>query len=323
MTNRNPGPPAGWYPSPKQPGQNEYFDGQAWTGQFSATGAPAPPGAPIAPAPEGKTKKPLWKRKIMWPVYGVLGIGIISPAAGGGSGGEVEATAETIEVAEATTTNTTEAADAESSATTVDSAAEEAPARAEVETLELVCDDGFTQTIKADDYSEDEAREIFCTPLEPESEVTPAQANAIGAAEGYINFKGFSRDGLIGQLSSEFGDQYDLDVATFAVDSLDIDYNEQAVRSAEDYLSFKGFSRDGLIGQLSSESGDQYTVEQATFGVDALETDYNEQAARSAESYLEFSEFSCQGLIDQLSSDFGDEFTVEQATFGADSTGIC
>lgn len=96
--------------------------------------------------------------------------------------------------------------------------------------------------------------------------MTNQQKNAVRSAKNYISFAGFSRDGLINQLSSDAGDGYNIDDATIAVDSLDIDYNEQAGRAAENYLSFTGFSCDGLINQLSSSAGDKYTKEQAEYG---------------------------------------------------------
>ena len=78
--------------------------------------------------------------------------------------------------------------------------------------------------------------------------------------------QGFSRDGLIEQLSSPYGDGYDVADATRAVDSLSVDWNEQAARSAESYLNMMGFSCNGLIEQLSSDFGDKYTNSQATYG---------------------------------------------------------
>lgn len=59
-----------------------------------------------------------------------------------------------------------------------------------------------------------------------------------------------------------------MDDATFAVDSLNTDYNEQAFKAAKKDLSISPFSRQGLIEQLSSSAGDKYTVEQVTFGAD-------------------------------------------------------
>ncbi|MCJ8505784.1 Ltp family lipoprotein [Kocuria flava] len=95
-----------------------------------------------------------------------------------------------------------------------------------------------------------------------QSSATVAQRNAIRSAENYIDFSAFSRSGLIDQLEFE---GYSTADATFAVDSLDIDYNEQAAKSAANYLETSAFSRSGLIDQLMFEG---YTAEQATYGVD-------------------------------------------------------
>lgn len=92
------------------------------------------------------------------------------------------------------------------------------------------------------------------------------QKNAVRSANSYLDMTGFSRDGLIDQLSSPYGDGYSVGDATTAVDSLSVDWNAQAVRSAQQYLSMMGFSCSGLIEQLSSDAGDKYTVGQATHG---------------------------------------------------------
>ncbi|GAB5500194.1 MAG: hypothetical protein PsegKO_25050 [Pseudohongiellaceae bacterium] len=96
--------------------------------------------------------------------------------------------------------------------------------------------------------------------------LTGPQQNAVRSAKQYLSLQGFSRIGLIRQLSSEYGDGYNVADATVAVDSLNIDWREQAVRSAEQYLSMQGFSCQGLTNQLSSEYGDGYTKSQASYG---------------------------------------------------------
>ena len=104
-------------------------------------------------------------------------------------------------------------------------------------------------------------------PAEPVGEsLTRPQLNAVRSAENYLSFTGFSRDGLIQQLSSSAGDGYDVADATVAVDSLNVDWNEQAVRSAKQYLELTGFSCSGLVEQLSSSAGSKYTVDQARYG---------------------------------------------------------
>jgi hypothetical protein len=94
----------------------------------------------------------------------------------------------------------------------------------------------------------------------------PGVNNAIRSSRSYLSFQGFSRQGLIEQLSSPYGDGYSRSDAARAVDSLKVNWNAQAARSARLYLSMQGFSCSGLIEQLSSQYGDKYTKSQATYG---------------------------------------------------------
>jgi hypothetical protein len=97
-------------------------------------------------------------------------------------------------------------------------------------------------------------------------DLTGAQNNAVRSAKQYLGMTGFSREGLIQQLSSDAGDGYEIVDATVAVDSLNIDWDQEAVKSAKQYLGMTGFSCKGLIQQLSSSAGDKYTLSQATYG---------------------------------------------------------
>ena len=80
---------------------------------------------------------------------------------------------------------------------------------------------------------------------------------------------GFSKQGLIDQLSSDYGNGYSVADATAAVESMTVDFNEQAARSAQEYLAMSGFSCQGLIEQLSSDYGNKYTRGQAEYGATA------------------------------------------------------
>jgi hypothetical protein len=97
--------------------------------------------------------------------------------------------------------------------------------------------------------------------------LTLEQQNAIQAAQDYLDYTAFSRKGLIEQLHSNAGEGYPLKVATFAVDSLHVNWNEQAYKSAKQYLEYSSFSRKGLIEQLSSDAGEGFTYKQAVYGV--------------------------------------------------------
>jgi Host cell surface-exposed lipoprotein len=96
--------------------------------------------------------------------------------------------------------------------------------------------------------------------------LTNVQRNAVRSATNYLNMTGFSRKGLIDQLSSSYGEGFEVADATVAVDSMVVNWNENAARSAKQYLNMSGFSCQGLIEQLSSSAGDKYTKSQATYG---------------------------------------------------------
>lgn len=120
--------------------------------------------------------------------------------------------------------------------------------------------DSQSQTVPSGDKAD---------PVQETSEkllLTASQRNAVRSARQYLDMTGFSRSGLIDQLSSSAGDGYSVADATAAVDSLSVNWNENAEKSARQYLSMQGFSCNGLVDQLSSSAGDKYTVDQAKHG---------------------------------------------------------
>ena len=100
--------------------------------------------------------------------------------------------------------------------------------------------------------------------------MTVAQQQAVDSAKSYLSMGGFSRAGLIQQLSSSAGEGFPEAVAVFAVDHLHLNWNEQAVESAKSYLSMGGFSRAGLIQQLSSSAGEGFTYAQAVYAANKV-----------------------------------------------------
>jgi hypothetical protein len=95
---------------------------------------------------------------------------------------------------------------------------------------------------------------------------TGPQRQAIGAAHDYLRYEAFSKQGLIDQLDSRYGDGYSKAVATYAVNHISVSWNYQAARSAKQYLRFEHFSCSGLIEQLHSPYGEKFTYPQAVYG---------------------------------------------------------
>ncbi len=104
------------------------------------------------------------------------------------------------------------------------------------------------------------------TPKAPaKPKYTVAEQNAIKSALSYLSYSGFSRVGLIDQLSSKAGEGFKMSDAVFAVNHIKVDWNKEAVESAKSYLNSGAFSRAGLIDQLSSKAGEGFTLAQATY----------------------------------------------------------
>jgi hypothetical protein len=96
-------------------------------------------------------------------------------------------------------------------------------------------------------------------PVEHSSE-TPSQKNAREAAERYLSVSSFSKSGLGKQLKFE---GYDKSSINYALEAIEVDWNEQAAESAARYLEVSPFSHSSLVKQLKF---DGFTTEQAEFG---------------------------------------------------------
>jgi host cell surface-exposed lipoprotein len=101
-------------------------------------------------------------------------------------------------------------------------------------------------------------------------EMTSGQENALESAQSYVDMSGFSKKGLIQQLSSSAGEGFSKADATFAANHVDVNWKDEAAESAQSYLDMTSFSKDGLIEQLSSSAGDGYTLAQAQYAVDKV-----------------------------------------------------
>lgn len=90
-----------------------------------------------------------------------------------------------------------------------------------------------------------------------------SQQNALKAAQDYLDASAYSRTGLVKQLVF---DKYSETDATWAVDNLTVDWNEQAARLAKTYLDTMSQSRAEMIQQLEFEG---FTTAEATYGANA------------------------------------------------------
>ena len=99
------------------------------------------------------------------------------------------------------------------------------------------------------------------------AQMTSGQENALESAQRYVDMTGFSKKGLIRQLSSSAGEGFDRADATYAANHVDVNWKDEAVEAAQSYLDVSSFSKDGLIQQLSSSAGSGFTRAQAQYAV--------------------------------------------------------
>jgi hypothetical protein len=89
---------------------------------------------------------------------------------------------------------------------------------------------------------------------------------AVDAANGYLSEgQGFSEQGLLQQLTSSAGDGFTGAQAEYAINSLNPNWDAQAVDAAKSYMQMGGFSQASLIQQLKSSAGSGFTQAQAEY----------------------------------------------------------
>ena len=121
------------------------------------------------------------------------------------------------------------------------------------------------------------------------------QVQAIQTAKDYLDTIHLSQTELLQMLSVENIDSED---AKFALEYLNIDWNQEARKKAKEYCKHKiGFSKEKLKAQLLF---DRFTEEEADFAVSHINVNWIEQAEIVAKEYMEDGVSSKEDLIDAL-----------------------
>jgi hypothetical protein len=95
--------------------------------------------------------------------------------------------------------------------------------------------------------------------------------NALRSAKTYSDMMHMSKQGIYDQLTSEYGDQFDVEAAQYAIDNIKGDYLEAALKSAKNYQETMSMSKDAIYDQLTSEYGEKFTAEEAQYAIDNLD----------------------------------------------------
>ena len=149
---------------------------------------------------------------------------------------------------------------------------------------------------------ESSSEETTKPPLESLNE---NQVQAIQTAKDYLDTMPLSQTELLQMLTVE---DINLEDAEFALEYLDIDWNQEARKKAKEYCKHKiGFSKVKLKAQLLF---DHFTEEEADFAVSHINVNWIEQAEIVAKEYMEDGVSSKEDLIDAL---MNEGFTKKEA----------
>ena len=243
-------PEPGWTPDPSWPAAPPGW--QLWVDDENPS-----PNQPVALAQAGASQRSWYKKKrFIIPISAAVVIGFIGSLSDGGEpadGAAAPAAAAQVEKAAPEKPSADElAAEAEAERVAAEQKAAEDAAQAEAERVAAEAEAAAAAAAEA-------------------AKGTVSQQNAYRSAQSYLSLTSFSRAGLVGQLTSEYGDGFPADDAEFAVARLEaeggVDWNAEATEAAKSYLELTSFSRQGLIDQLTSQYGDEFTPEQAEYGV--------------------------------------------------------
>jgi hypothetical protein len=273
-------PPPGWTPDPSwgpiPPGWPLWIEEGPATPlpTFPNAGHPAavPPAvsgatpASVPGAPEHAQKSWIARHRVLTGVGAVVALIIVVAALNGGKDNETRTP--TAGAATHSTEQSTEDASAQASAKA------EAAASASAEAAASASAKAEQDRIAKEAKAAKESAAAATAAAEAARVGTLSQQNAYDQARSYLRFAPFSRAGLTGQLTSEYGGQFPPADAEFAIARLEaeggVDWNAEAVEAAQSYQNLMPMSRQALIDQLTSEHGSQFTLDQATHAVGTL-----------------------------------------------------
>lgn len=252
--------------------QSDHTGTLAWVPVTATAPAPASGDAPAA----AKPKRKWYTRKRVLIPAGVLALFVIIGSIGNANR-DTTPSPEEVAVSGQTDTDTVEEAAAPKQVTAPDvTGLTVAEARKAIEGAGLAFApkdaayaDDFIVTGADPTGTLPEGASVVVVAEAPKPKMTLGQENALKQAQNYVDVMPFSKAALYGQLTSEYGGQFDEADAQFAVDNVTADWNAEAAESAKAYMDAMAMSRDALYDQLVSEYGGQFTPDEANAGIAA------------------------------------------------------
>lgn len=101
--------------------------------------------------------------------------------------------------------------------------------------------------------------------------VSQEYLNALSQAQAYSDRMHMSKQGIFDQLTSEYGGQFPILAAQYAIDNLEADYKANALETAKIYYEKMHMSKEDVRDQLTSAYGARFTQEEADYAIANLD----------------------------------------------------
>jgi hypothetical protein len=95
--------------------------------------------------------------------------------------------------------------------------------------------------------------------------------SALIKGQEYANRMYMSKKAIYDQLTSDYGEKFSPEAATYAINNIKANWNKNALQKAKDYQEEQNMSPDAIYDQLTSDSGEQFTPEEANYAVQHLD----------------------------------------------------
>lgn len=95
--------------------------------------------------------------------------------------------------------------------------------------------------------------------------------SALIKGQEYADRMYMSKKAIYDQLTSDYGEKFSPEAATYAINNIKANWNKNALQKAKDYQEEQNMSPDAIYDQLTSDYGEQFTPEEANYAIQHLD----------------------------------------------------
>lgn len=103
-----------------------------------------------------------------------------------------------------------------------------------------------------------------------EENIPKEYKSALKKAQMYVDAMPLSKSKLFDQLTSKYGEKFSIEATQYAVDNVDVNWNENALEIAKVYKESMSTPPSEIYKKLISEDGEAFSKEEAQYAINNL-----------------------------------------------------